>query len=166
VACRCSRRSARTAALSHVSAICRKMRFSRSLRAVFAQCMHSSANSRYSFDDDAAPIRAMNCRISGQLFEARTVKIKRGSREAGAFFLRGHLPSCRTCSAAEKPDGPNSLVQRDTAANLVPRGNVAYLLAALIPRRNGFPQQHSRHRGHGSLFEHGQPFDCPPSRRR
>jgi hypothetical protein len=51
VASRCSRRSARTAALSQVSAICKKMRFSRSLRAVFAQCRHSSANSRYSFDD-------------------------------------------------------------------------------------------------------------------
>jgi hypothetical protein len=49
-----SRRSAMIAARSHVSAICRKMRCSRSLRAALAQPMDSSANSRHSFEDDMA----------------------------------------------------------------------------------------------------------------
>ena len=44
-----------------------------------------------------------------------------------------------------------------------PRGNRSlFARLALIPRRNGFLQQHSRHRGHASLFEHDQPFDCQP----
>jgi hypothetical protein len=41
---------------------------------------------------DAAPIRAMNCRISGELFQSRTAKIKRGIT-ALALFLSGHFPS-------------------------------------------------------------------------
>jgi hypothetical protein len=34
----------------------------------------------------------MNCRISGELFESRTVKIKRGHARPEASFLRAHLP--------------------------------------------------------------------------
>jgi hypothetical protein len=45
---------------------------------------------------DAAPIRAMNCRISGELFEPRTVKIKRGHARPEPCSCVGHLPNGRS----------------------------------------------------------------------